>query len=264
MRTRHLTPAVLAALVLAGCGQSGGSTTPAGQPPAALDGPIPQGRFTAETATDNGAPHALVPGSSVTLDFQDGGRLSAAAGCNTIGGSVSLAGGTLQTAELSSTEMACDEARHRQDEWLSALLTAKPVWKLADDRLTLTSATTELVLGKAKPANLVGPKWALESLLDGQSASSTPDTGKASLTFEKDQVMIRTGCNSGSAPYTVEGTTLRFEPPMLTKMACADGSAAVESAVVAVLGEKVEYAIDGQSLTLTNGAKALQLRATTP
>ncbi|MCP2273524.1 META domain-containing protein [Actinokineospora diospyrosa] len=260
MRTRLLTSTLVALLALAGCAQGG--TTPANQGESPQSGPTPSGKtFTANSASDKGTPHALVPGSSVSLNFHEDGRLTANAGCNTIGGTVSFSGGTLQPGELSITEMACDAPLHDQDQWLAKLLEAKPTWRLDGDKLTLASAETELVLTEPKKAALAGPTWTVESLLVGETAASNPAAGQASLTFAADRVNIQTGCNSGSATYTAAGSTLKFEPPLLTKMACADGSSEVENAIVAALGQATEYSIEGQTLTLTNGDKGLRLRA---
>ncbi|WP_092774737.1 META domain-containing protein [Actinokineospora terrae] len=259
MRTRLLTPTLVALLALAGCAQGG--TTPADQAPPPADGPTPAGKtFTANSATDKGTPHALVPGSTVSLSFEDN-RLTATAGCNSIGGTVSFSGGTLQPGELSITEMACDAPLHDQDKWLAAFLQAKPTWRLDGDKLTLRSAETELALAVPKKADLAGPKWTVESLLAAETATSTPNTSTASLTFTANTVAIETGCNSGTANYTVQGNTLKFDPPLLTKMACADGSSEVENAIIAALGPATTYTIEAQSLTLTNGDKGLVLRA---
>ncbi|GLW93463.1 lipoprotein [Actinokineospora globicatena] len=261
MRTRLLTPTLVALLALAGCAQGG--TTPANQAPPAPNGPTPAGKtFTATSATDKGTPHALVTGSTVTLGFPEADRLTANAGCNTIGGTVSFSGGTLQPGELSLTEMACDAPLHDQDKWLAGFLEAKPTWRLDGDKLTLTSAETELVLTVPKNADLAGPKWTVDSLLTGESAASTPATATASLTFTADTVAIETGCNSGSAPYTVEGTTLKFEPPILTKMACTPETTELETAIVAALTQSTTFTIEAQSLTLTAGEKGLRLHAT--
>ncbi|PPK63282.1 META domain-containing protein [Actinokineospora auranticolor] len=257
MRSRHLTPALFALLVIAGCGAEG-ANTPAEQPKP-VDGPRPQGAYAAESAKADNAPRPLVAGTALTLRFADG-RLTANAGCNTIGGAVDLSGGTLQASDLSATEMACDVPRHEQDQWLSGLLGAKPVWKLEGDRLTLTSADAEVVLTSVKPATLEGHKWTVDTLVAGESVSSTPDVTQASLTFDGGKVAIETGCNSGSAAYTVNGNVLKFEPPLLTKMACAEGPSAVESAVVAALTDKTEFTIDESTLSLTSGGEGLHLK----
>ncbi|WP_051386437.1 META domain-containing protein [Actinokineospora inagensis] len=255
MRTRLLTPALAVTLILAGCGSSGGSNQPA------TNGPTPVGKtYAYDSAKDKGTPHALVPGSTVTLTFHDDGRLTANAGCNTIGGTVSLSGGTLQPGALSTTDMACSAGLEQQDQWLTHTLEANPTWRVDGDRLTLTSTETELVLSVPKAASLTGHKWTVESTISDDAEASVPEPHKATLTFDSDQVAINTGCNSGSAPYTVNGATLKFDPPILTKMACTDGSTDLENTILATLTPHTQFRIDAQTLTLTTDNKGLRLR----
>ena len=52
--------------------------------------------------------------------------------------------------------------------------------------------------------------WAVDTLVDGQTASSVPAGATATLVFGADRVAISAGCNSGSADYTMTGDTIRF------------------------------------------------------
>jgi heat shock protein HslJ len=60
---------------------------------------------------------------------------------------------------------------------------------------------------------------------------------------------------------SIDGATITFGSIGLTKMACGEAAMAVEQAVTAVLTGEVVYAIEAGSLTLTNGATGLMLRA---
>lgn len=98
------------------------------------DAPDLEGHTYTSTASSG---HDLVAGSRVTLSFEDG-RISANAGCNTMSGSASWEGDTLDvTGPLASTMMACDEALMAQDRWLSEFLESSPALSLSGTQLTL-------------------------------------------------------------------------------------------------------------------------------
>ena len=90
--------------------------------------------------------HELVPGSAVTLTFTEG-RISANAGCNTMNGSATWEGDTLEvTGPLASTMMACEEALMAQDQWLSQFLASSPALSLEGADLTVGDDSEGLTL----------------------------------------------------------------------------------------------------------------------
>jgi heat shock protein HslJ len=94
--------------------------------------------------------HDLVAGTTVTLTFEDG-RISANAGCNTMNGTATWDGGTLDVAEpMASTMMACEDDLAAQDQWLSSFLTSSPALEVEGDTLTLGDASSGMTL-TAKP-----------------------------------------------------------------------------------------------------------------
>jgi heat shock protein HslJ len=130
---RWLLIAVVASLWLSGCGRSGG---PGGTPDLA-------GKTFTSTEVRG---HQLVPGTSVTLSFEQG-RVSAKAGCNTMNGSATWDTGKLVVAQpLASTMMGCDAALTAQDQWLSGFLTSSPALALEGNTLTLGDNTSGMTL----------------------------------------------------------------------------------------------------------------------
>ena len=120
--------AAVVALVLTGCGSGGDD--------------LAGGTYTSTSATG----HELVPGSTVTLTLADG-RISANAGCNTMNGTATWDGDTLEvTGPLASTMMACEDALMQQDQWLSEFLTSSPALELDGDVLTLGDSDDGLTL----------------------------------------------------------------------------------------------------------------------
>lgn len=249
---------LLATGALTGCGARTGA---AGTPDQLL-----RGQFLSGSTTVSGQPHTLVAGTRVSLEFTDDGRLVATAGCNTMSGTVRTGGGRLETEGLAVTDMGCDPPRHEQDEWLAEILGAKPAWRKDGPTLTITAGDTEIVLTDRETAepdrDLAGPAWALDTIIDGQTASSTPAGTTTTVRFGDGRVSVDTGCNEASATYTADGDTVRFGPVSRTRRACPPDIMRLESAVLDVIRDEVTAELDGDRLTLTHpSGKGLQLHA---
>ncbi|MPZ79080.1 MAG: META domain-containing protein [Actinophytocola sp.] len=249
-------------LAIAGCGER-----PV-EPGAPQEQDPLRGRtFLSTEVTEAGKPRPLVAETRVSLNFTDDGRLLATAGCNTMTGPVSTADGRIDVGGgLAMTEMGCDPPRHEQDSWLAGLLSAEPTWRLDGSRLVVSSTDAELVLEDREVADpdrpLTDITWAVDTILDGQTASSTPAAATATLTFRKDKVEIFGGCNGGSATYTASGDSIRFENAVMTLKACSPDIMRLEAAVLDVVRDEVEVEIEADRLTLTHpSGKGLQLRA---
>src|SRR5512146_969959 len=132
--TRRSTPFLLIAVVagLVACSTAAGPSAA----PGTLDG------HTYVSTAIEGA--SLVAGTQVRLTFADG-SLTASGGCNVMGGSYSINGDRLTTSQMFMTEMACDDARQRQDEWFARFLGNVAI-ELDADTLTLTGDTVTLTL----------------------------------------------------------------------------------------------------------------------
>lgn len=252
-------------LVVAGCG------TPPVEPAVPVDPTVDQLRghvFISAEVTVAGKPHELVGDTDVSLDFTDDGRLIANAGCSTMAGPVTTGDGRIDVDDMSMTGIGCDQPRHDQDRWLATLLGDGPKWRLAGSQLIISTSDTELVLEDREVADpdrpLAGTTWAVDTLIDGQIASSTPAGATATLEFDQDQVSIFGGCNGGSAGYAVSGDTIRTQPALLTLKACAPDIMRLEAAVLAVLDHEAEltFEIDADRLSLNHpSGKGLQLHA---
>jgi heat shock protein HslJ len=254
---------VLTLLVLAGCGDR------ADAPRTGRTGPDLDGTsWIATLVTEHGADRPFAAGSTLRLDFADGG-LSVQAGCNHLHGSYRLSGDTLTVGSLASTEMACDQPLMDQDTWLSDTVLGAPLTVAVDgDTLTLSRPGLSLVLTDRRVASpdapIQGTRWQLEGIQDGDAVSSVP-TGvrRADLTIGQDgTVELHTGCNSGGGTATVDGSTITFGPMVTTQMACLDEARRqTEAAMLAVLDGTVTWSITERSLRLTRGDRGLLFRA---
>jgi len=211
--------------------------------------------------------HTLVPGTQLQLSFPERGKLAANAGCNQMSGAVSFDGDRLKVTEMGSTAMGCDEARHDQDAWLAEFLGTGPKFALNGEQLVLTGERETITFVDRKVAQpdqpLQGPRWVVESLLDGQTASSVPAGTQAFLHFSEDTVTGDAGCNEVSGTAVQRPNTIVFANLVTTDRACPGDRGALEAAVLATISGEVTMKIDSDRLELRNAnGKGLQLRAT--
>jgi len=259
---RRMLLAVPLLVVLAACGQR-----PAGDPAGApAPDPLRGKTFLATAVTEDGRPRALV--AELSIQFTDDGRVIARGGCNMMQGAVDTSAGKIVVnGGLASTEMGCAPELHDQDRFVAGVLDGAPSWRLADDKLTITAGSTVVELAPRElvhpDRDLVGTTWVLDTVVDGQVASSTPaGAPPVTLVFDGSKVTADTGCNGVSTDYTVSGDTITFDLAMTTKMACAPEIMRGEDAVVDALQGKARYEITADRLSLTSeSGKGVQLHA---
>jgi heat shock protein HslJ len=247
-------------LVLASCGQR-----PSGEAGAPTPDPLRGRTFLATAATEDGKPHPLA--AELSIEFTDDGRVIARGGCNMMQGQVDTADGKIAVDELASTDMGCAEELLDQDRWVAGVLGGTPSWQLADDTLTITAGTTVVEMAPRERVHpdrdLTGTTWELDTIVDGQVASSMPAGAEpVTLKFDGTQVTADTHCNGVLATYTVSGDTITFDLGMMTKMACAPEIMQGENAVVDAMAGTAKYEITADKLTLTGeSGKGIQLHA---
>ena len=109
----------------------------------------------------------------------------------------------------------------------------------------------------------MGTTWTLDSIVDGDSASSVP-SGVEPPTLEisdAGEASVFTGCNRGGASVEISDASLTFGPLRLTRMACGGDATAVEATVSSIIDGKVDYSINGDVLTVSKDAQAREYRA---
>jgi heat shock protein HslJ len=249
-------------LLVAACGDD--TIAPGAEAPDQLDGRTFVG------ADVSG--HALVKGTTLRFDFKDG-NVGVTAGCNHLSGPATLTDGALQVGSMGGTEMGCDQALMDQDTWLAGFLESGPAATVDDQRLVLAKGGTtiavedEAQMQAGNPIDLEGTTWQLESVLSGPgdegTATSVPAGVTPTLLIADGTIQLFTGCNRGMGSVEVTESTLTVPALALTKMACSQELAALESAFTIVLGGQTGYAQAYDVLTLTSpdGASGLQFRA---
>lgn len=253
-----LALALLGVAALTGCGDDDAGEVGTGEEP--VPGPSVEialeGRtFTAEAVEG----HEVVPGTAITITFRDD-VVTVDAGCNGLSGTYRADGADLAVRDLVGTEMGCDPALMDQDAWISAFLAGGTTMDLVDDPdgISLTAEDGDsLVLVGVEPEEdvaLSGPTWTLDTITEGGSAGSVPETVTATITFAADGTYgVAAGCNSGSGTYAEAAPgTYAIDPPALTRRRCDDAAMEVERAVVGLLDGEVAASIEDDRLTLTS------------
>ena len=169
---------VLCGLVLGACGSDdeGGLATQ-----------IEDREFWSTRVVEDDVERRLVDGTRIRLRFDDGDRVGASAGCNSMGGVYSLNGARLDVTDLAMTEMGCDPERHEQDNFVASLLGSSPTIVIGDTELVLSNDRVTVTFVDESIANpdqqIVGTRWVVSGFIDADVAMSFAIDAPAELTF---------------------------------------------------------------------------------
>jgi heat shock protein HslJ len=248
-RLLHVSRVLLvlaAALLVAGCADRGaGSADVLGE------------WFLADGEADGG-PLPRPAGSSATL-IVGPEELTGRSFCNSFSSTYRLDGATLAVDGVGGTEMGCEPGvMAAETAYLSALGRADTVTLDGAD-LVLTGTGVRLRFSPLPPVPdraLAGTRWVLDTLVDGDVASSTQ--GEAVLALAADGTLSgSTGCRTLAGRWTADGGSLSF-PELQVGGGCHPDGEAQDAHVTGVLGVPVTYGVTGRQLTLT-GAGGLGL-----
>lgn len=242
-----------AALALAGCDLF--------MPPAA--GGDLDGEWTLVGGTHGGDPVPIPDGAPITMTI-DGTEIGGRAACNIYGGEIDVDGDRIAIGAMSMTEMGCDGPIMEAEAAYVAALAAVERWSRDGDRLTYTGEAVELTYELVPPtadADLVGTRWVLDSLVDGDAVSSTMGGEPATLTLRDDGTLTGfTGCRTFDGHYELGEGDVQVTQLVNDDRACPD-LAAQDEHVLAVIGDRFAYEIEGDGLTLRGGRLGLLYRA---
>jgi heat shock protein HslJ len=252
---------VLAAATLAACGSTADSVS--SDPPTSQPDSSPAGRTYVSTGV---AGHTLVDGTTVTLTFGDDGNLSVQAGCNTLGTTYTIEDGKLVADNFGGTEMGCDEPRHAQDTWIGDFLSSRPTVTTEGDELILVRGDTTLTLRDREVVQpdkpLEGTTWVVDTIVDGDAASSVSPEPKVYVTFADGKVEGSDGCNGFGGPAEIGSGTVTFGEIVTEQKACATNSPARDPLHNLFEAGTVDTVSDGDRLTLSApGGNGLGFRA---
>lgn len=253
-RAAQLASYVVLLVGAAACGSETGSSGDRAEDPGAVS---LDGDWTLIAAT----PFRLVDGHPITLSV-DGTKASGRSACNSYGGSVDTTGNNVRFGQLGGTEMACSpgSVMELEQTYLTALQ-AVDAAEVAGESLTLTGPGVSMTFEPVPPvpsAALVGTRWILESLVDGDSDEapvSTAMTGvgsePASLRLADDGTMTgSTGCRRLEGEWSIEGGEVLFTNFGLTG-SCPPDLRDQDDHVVGALGDGFTADVDGDVLRVS-------------
>ncbi|MET9506954.1 META domain-containing protein [Streptomyces flavidovirens] len=254
---------VLALLTLAACGTEPGGSDAGGDGTVKPDLQISGIDWTVDSVTVDGKKIPAPERATVRIDEK--GRAKGNTGCNHFGADVKVKGDTITVGPGQTTEIGCPKNVAKFEQHLQRTFTGELKAKITDDRLTLTKAGGDTIaLSETKPepdAQLLGTEWRVESLRDGDTATSVSGeaAGKAKLVFGEDgSVGGNLGCNHVSGRAKVSGSTLTFSKIATTRKLCPPPVMDTERALLKILDGKATYEIRERTLSLTAaGGKGL-------
>lgn len=252
-KTSLLVPLVLAVTLVA-CAEE--------RPFGSVENPFGAATWRLASGSVDGA--ALTPIDSAPVTFRvDNGEVGGRSACNWYGGPISITAGAVAIGPaLNMTEMAClaDGVMDLESGYLAALPRVTTVSREGED-LLLWGEGVELrfIAEPAEvPASLTATTWQLETLIDGETAS-TPAAEASLLIGEDGAVSGSTGCNQFFGSYD---TAAGFSALGATKMACRGEIMEQETTILAILGDDPTLTIEGSRLTIADlGGRALVYRA---
>lgn len=240
------------ALSAAGCAAGGD----------AADSPL-VGDWELVSGTVGDEPLLLVPDHRITFN-SDASTFGGTAACNHYGGVVTTEAQTLSVDEIFVTEMACEPEVMASEQ---AYLTALPLVNTASrdgEELLLSGDNTELVFVAVAPVDeqaLVGTGWILETLIDGETATSAMGEDLAAEFREDGTLTAQTGCRTLTGTYLITGDEIQT-PELSADGECTPDLERQDGHVVGVFEGGFTADIDGGRLTLTvAGDEGLVYRA---
>ena len=175
--------------------------------------------------------HARVPGSSITLHFEDG-RASGTDGCNRYSFAYSGTGSKLDFAPSGiSTQMACAPELMQQATAFTSSLTRTQAFGMAAGRLQLFDAEGAVVARfDPQPEGLAGTSWVVNGYNNGrQAVVSVLNGSELTMEFSADgRVAGYAGCNRYTGSFEQDGKALSFGPAAATRRMCIEPEGVME------------------------------------
>ena len=238
-------------------------------PDTAFEAPAPDVRGSWELleGTSGGAELPLPPGGQATLVVEED-SLGGTAFCNGYGGEYDVEGRTLVLRGLGGTDMGCaPDLMAAEAAYLEVLRASRFDVRLEGEQLVLEADRGVLRFQPLPPVpvrELVGTRWALETLVTGEVASST--VGEPAVLELRDDGTVTgsTGCREFTGTWDTFGDEVRFPDfGSETVVECPAELAEQDGQVFSVLGDGFSVAIDGDVLTVTDRqGSSLVYRAT--
>jgi heat shock protein HslJ len=238
----HRAALLLAALLLAGCAEQGSG---------ASDDVL--GEWELVEGTTDGAPLPQPAGGRATLTIESG-QLGGVSFCNHYSGQYRLDGDALTVDGRGGTEMGCEPDVMAAEQAYLGALGAADTAVLDGENLVLTGDGVVLRFGPVAPvpdSPLEGTRWVLDTLIDGETASSTLGEPAVLLLDADRTASASTGCRSITGTWLVEDGALVIDDFLAGGETCPPDVESQDAHVTAVLNSGPQAEIREDRLTLT-------------
>ena len=199
---------------------------------------------------------APLPGTTLTAEFDEDGRVGGSSGCNSYNTTYVVDGNKLNFGEqAASTMMACPDLIMIQEGEFHQALAATATYEIKDDNLILfDSSGNEVARFEVIDQSLEGSSWQVLSYNNGKEAVVSVIIGtEITANFDEDgQLTGNAGCNNYSAQYEAQGENISIETAELTEMACLEpeGIMEQEQLYLAALETADTYKIEGVTMDM--------------
>jgi heat shock protein HslJ len=232
---------LLTVLLLAACAQAAGGGSPS-------DGVVGEWELVSGTAAGQPLPQPADVRATLTFDGEQAGGSSF---CNHYSAGYTVDGDSVRFEAIGGTEMGCDpEIMAAETAYMTALGTVQTFARDGDD-LVLTGEDVELRFRPLTPvptSRLAGTDWVLDTLIDGETASSV--VGASRLRFEPDGTFTgTTACHTLSGRWQPTGDEVQFPDFAVEEIDCPPDFAAQDAHELAVLGDGFQLSIEGNRMT---------------
>ena len=206
---------------------------------------------------------ATLPGTTLTAEFDEDGRVGGSSGCNSYNTTYVVDGNKLTFGEqAASTMMACPEPIMKQEGEFHQALADTATYEINDDELILSdSSGSEVARFEVIDQALEGSSWQVMSYNNGKGGVTSLIIGtEISANFGEDgQLTGNSGCNSYFAEYETDGDNINIGKAGSTEMACLEpkGVMEQEQLYLAALETADTYKIEAMTMEMRTNEGSL-------
>ena len=228
-------------LLLAGCGGNTAGGSPA-------DDAV--GEWELVSGTSGGRPLPQPAGSRATLTL-DGSQAGGTSFCNHYSATYRRSGSSIEFDAIGGTEMGCAPDVMEAEFAYTAALGDVDTLVVESVDLVLTGPGVELrfrPVPEVPPSELVGTTWVLDTLIDGEVASSV--VAGSMVRLEADGTIIATtACHTLSGTWTRDGDEISLRDLVTQELDCPADYRTQDDHELAVLADGFRSSIEEDRLT---------------
>ena len=257
MKTR--TPLALAlalALLAAACGgDDDPSPSTSGPPTTSSD--LAGTSWEANEIYVDGNPIGIVAGSRVTLEVSADGAVGGTTGCNSYFGEAVITPGGIAIGQMGMTEIGCGEPLNTQENRVVTILQTADRWAIEGGVLSIGASDGSGGIDFVAPSPVVdalieGTEWVLDTLIDGDAASTPVRGAEATIRFTAVDFSGNTGCNDFGGEVVLAPPEISVENMAWTEQGCEGPVMDQEALVLGVLQAATSIEVQGDRLTITD------------